>query len=55
MAGIYETYDGEIVTLLDERNAGCQDRNHQEGERLPEAPPSPPATPPAQHDRQRRS
>lgn len=41
MAGIYETYDGEIVTLLDERDERCEDPAHVEGERIPEpvAPP----------------
>ena len=32
MAGIYETYDGPIVTLLDERAAACQDPSHVEGD-----------------------
>ena len=33
-AGVYETYNGEIVTLLDERDASCQDRNHDAGNRI---------------------
>jgi len=33
-AGVYETYDGEIVTLLDERDASCQDRSHDAGNRI---------------------
>jgi len=36
VAGVYETYDGEIVTLLDERNADCPDTGHQNGNRIPE-------------------
>jgi hypothetical protein len=36
MAGVYETYDGEIVTLLDERNAACRDKAHQNGSQIPE-------------------
>jgi hypothetical protein len=55
MAGIYETYDGEIVTLLDERNGDCRDNDHLEGHRLADVPPSPSGEAPAEHDRQRRS
>ena len=36
IAGIYETYDGEVVTLLDERDDRCADQNHQNGNRIPE-------------------
>lgn len=36
VAGIYETYDGEVVTLLDERADECGDLNHQNGNRIPE-------------------
>lgn len=36
VAGIYETYDGEIVTLLDERQSTCPDANHENGNRIPE-------------------
>jgi hypothetical protein len=55
MAGIYETYDGRIVTLLDERDAACQDRTHLEGERLPEPAPSTSSEVTLQTDRQRQS
>ena len=35
VAGVYETYDGPVVTLLDERNAACADPKHVEGDDLP--------------------
>jgi hypothetical protein len=33
-AGIYETYDGDVVTLLDERESQCPDPSHQTGSEL---------------------
>jgi hypothetical protein len=36
VAGIYETYDGAVVTLIDERSTECADANHQNGNRIPE-------------------
>ena len=36
IAGIYETYDGEIVTLLDDRQATCNNALHQSGDPVPE-------------------
>ena len=36
VAGIYETYDGEIVGLLDDRNEACQDATHENGNRIPD-------------------
>jgi hypothetical protein len=36
IAGIYETYDGKVVTLLDERESACQDPNHVDGQQIPE-------------------
>jgi hypothetical protein len=35
IAGIYETYDGEVVTLLDEPHPACSDANHRAGTRIP--------------------
>jgi hypothetical protein len=32
---VYETYDGVVVTLLDERESRCSDPNHVEGNALP--------------------
>jgi hypothetical protein len=39
LAGVYETYDGEIVTIVDARGASCADSLHIEGNALPEAQP----------------
>lgn len=36
MAGVYETYDGTVVTLLDDRGPHCQTASHVEGEEIPE-------------------
>ena len=38
IAGVYETYDGAVVTLLDEREATCQDPTHGDGNRIPDLP-----------------
>jgi hypothetical protein len=53
---VYETYDGEIVTILDAKGTGCRDSSHRDGKMIPakssEMPePSPkgePAIPPTQ-------
>jgi len=34
MAGVYETYDGAVVTLLDERQATCAEPGHTEGNQI---------------------
>lgn len=36
IAGIYETYDGAIVALLDDRDAACTQTDHQSGNPVPE-------------------
>ena len=36
IAGVYETYDGEIVTLLDDRQTTCDNPLHQSGNPVPE-------------------
>ena len=36
MAGIYETYAGRVVTLLDARGEACPDSAHVAGEEIPE-------------------
>jgi hypothetical protein len=36
IAGIYETYDGETVTLLDDRHADCSHADHEAGNPVPE-------------------
>jgi hypothetical protein len=39
LAGVYETYDGEIVTIVDARGASCTHSSHSEGNVLPEEQP----------------
>jgi hypothetical protein len=41
MAGVYETYDGVVVTLLDEREAACSVPGHTEGDEIADLAPSP--------------
>ena len=54
VAGIYETYDGEIITLLDERNETCQDATHENGKHLPDLVAAPDSSKVTFHsDRQR--
>jgi len=36
IAGVYETYDGEIVTLLDDRQVNCTNPHHTDGNPVPE-------------------
>ena len=36
LAGVYETYDGLVVTLLDEQIRTCSDPSHVEGNEVPE-------------------
>ena len=36
LAGIYETYDGAVVTLLDDRGPHCTSGSHVEGNEVPE-------------------
>lgn len=36
LAGVYETYDGEIVTIVDARGASCADAAHVGGNVVPE-------------------
>ena len=36
LAGIYETYEGTVVTLLDARDPGCQIAGHVAGHEVPE-------------------
>jgi hypothetical protein len=35
LAGVYETYDGKVVTILDIRGAGCANPNHVSGNVVP--------------------
>jgi hypothetical protein len=36
IVGIYETYDGATVTLLDDRDAKCADPAHVNGDPIPD-------------------
>jgi hypothetical protein len=36
LAGIYETYDGEIVTVLDARGRACNNSAHSTGNTIPD-------------------
>jgi hypothetical protein len=36
LAGVYETYDAEIVTIVDARGASCTDSSHAKGNVVPE-------------------
>ena len=54
VAGIYETYDGEVVTLLDERNETCQDATHENGNRIPDLAAAPGASEVSLHSNRQR-
>jgi hypothetical protein len=36
LVGVYETYDGEVVRILDARAAGCVESHHQNGNVIPD-------------------
>ena len=36
IAGVYETYDGKVVTLLDDREGTCTNVGHESGNPVPE-------------------
>lgn len=36
LAGVYETYDGMVVTLLDDRHPKCTNASHLAGNEVPE-------------------
>ena len=56
MAGIYETYDGTVVTLLDDRGADCRIPTHVAGSAIPELAAAPHDSEVALHtDRQRKA
>lgn len=53
IAGVYETYDGTVVTLLDERQSTCHDPTHADGNQIPDLPGTPRSSKIALHaDRQ---
>jgi hypothetical protein len=37
LAGVYETYGGEIVTIIDAKAPRCVDSAHESGKPLPES------------------
>ena len=41
VVGIYETYEGEVVGILDARTADCTLPTHQNGKQIPIAPDEP--------------
>lgn len=45
LAGIYETYDGEIVAILDAPAESCADPGHAPGKVVPLRPPADLASP----------
>ena len=55
MAGIYETYDGQVVALVDERQASCRDRTHRNGSQIPELAVHPSSSDARQGNRRRES
>jgi len=36
ITGVYETYDGAVVTLFDDRGEGCADPAHVPGSQVPQ-------------------
>ena len=56
VAGVYETYDGNVLTLLDERESTCQIDTHENGNRIPDIGTVTPSSEVALHtERQRQS
>jgi len=37
VVGVYETYDGEIVTIVDAKSRTCADLTHKSGQPIPES------------------
>ncbi len=38
LVGIYETYDGLVVSIVDAKGTGCADPSHRNGQILPAEP-----------------
>ena len=55
MAGIYETYDGDIVTLLDDRGVDCSRTDHVPGNPVPQLSGFQPSEVALDADRQRKA
>ena len=35
LVGVYETYDGHVVTIVDAKGTGCEDASHRTGQIVP--------------------
>jgi len=35
LAGVYETYDGQVVAIVDAKSTGCPNRSHINGKIVP--------------------
>lgn len=35
IAGVYETYEGDVVTIIDAPGPSCSDRTHTDGNTIP--------------------
>jgi len=40
LVGVYETYDAEVVNIIDARSSACTDPQHQQGNTISMPPPS---------------
>lgn len=40
LVGVYETYDGQVVTILDATSASCTIPSHRDGNMIPNEPDS---------------
>jgi hypothetical protein len=36
LAGVYETYDGDVVTILDAKSPTCMNKAHHDGNLIPD-------------------
>jgi hypothetical protein len=36
LAGVYETYEGDVVTIVDSRGPACKNPRHTDGKTLPD-------------------
>ena len=35
LVGVYETYDGRVVTIVDAKGTGCTETSHRTGQDIP--------------------
>jgi hypothetical protein len=38
LVGVYETYDAEVVNIVDARSSSCTEPQHQQGQTIPVLP-----------------